>query len=80
VLGSILYDLDEGKVTAHQIGGGYIDDCFIIALNYLTSYTHSNNPTADHRVMLQMTLRTLGGTSVSQTVGGSNTGGLFGGS
>jgi LPS-assembly protein len=79
VLGGLLYDLDESKITAHQIGGGYVDDCFIIAMNYITSYTYSSNPTADHRVMLQMTLRTIGGSSVSQAVGSpSGSGGLFG--
>lgn len=80
LLGGLLYDLDETKVTAYQIGGGYIDDCFIIALNYMTNYTYSSNPQADHRVMLQMTLRTLGGGSISQSVGGSGGGSGIGGS
>ncbi len=45
---------------------GYIDDCIIIALNYITNYTYSGNVGTDQRVMLQMTLRTLGGTAFSQ--------------
>ena len=42
----------------------------IIALNYITNYTYSGNVGTDQRVMLQLTLRTLGGTAFSQGVGG----------
>ena len=53
-----------------MFGLGYIDDCMIIALNYMTNYTYSGNVGTDQRVMLQLTLRTLGGTTFSQGVGG----------
>ena len=53
-----------------SFGIGYIDDCLIVALNYITNYTYSGNVSTDQRIMLQMTLRTLGGTSISQGVGG----------
>jgi LPS-assembly protein len=66
---AIRYDLDAHKVDQTVFGVGYIDDCFILALNYITSYGYSGNPTTDHRLMLQMSLRTLGSTAVSQTVG-----------
>ena len=36
-------------------------------LNYITDYNYSGNATIDHRVLLQLSLRTLGGTSVTQT-------------
>jgi hypothetical protein len=40
-------------------------------VNYITSYSYgSGTPTLDHAVMLQLSLRTLGGTAVTQTVGG----------
>ena len=55
-------------------GVGYIDDCVILALNYITNYTYSGNVTSDQRVMLQLTLRTLGGTALSQTVSSTPTG------
>jgi LPS-assembly protein len=64
------YDMDAKKFDQTQFGIGYIDDCFLIGLNYITSYAYSGNVTIDHRVMLQISLRTLGGTSVNQTVGG----------
>ena len=44
------------------------------ALNYITNYTYSGNVATDQRIMLQFTLRTLGGTAVSQSVGGSAAG------
>jgi LPS-assembly protein len=52
---------------------GYVDDCLILGLNYITNYTYSGNVTANHTVMLNISLRTLGGTSVSQGVGRSTT-------
>ena len=52
-----------------RLGLGYVDDCVILGLNYVTNYTYSGNVQANHTVMLQLNLRTLGGTSVSQGVG-----------
>jgi LPS-assembly protein len=68
------YDLEAEKINQTRIGVGYIDDCLILALNYITSYTYSGNPTADHRVLLQLSLRTLGGTAMTQTIGGQSGG------
>jgi LPS-assembly protein len=68
VSGALRYDLDAGKFDQSQIGLGYIDDCFIVGVNWITSYTYSGNPTRDQRIMLQLGLRTLGGAAFSQTV------------
>jgi LPS-assembly protein len=65
VIGAARYDLDAHKFDQTRFGVGYIDDCLILALNYITSYTYSGNPTKDHRLMLQLSLRTLGTTSGS---------------
>jgi LPS-assembly protein len=70
LLGAARYDINAGKFDQTRLGVGYIDDCLILALNYITNYTYSGNPTADHQIMLQLSLRTLGGTSVSQGVSG----------
>ena len=59
--------------TRSSFGLGYIDDCIIIGLNYITNYAYSNTTRIDHRVMLQLSLRTLGGTQYSQTVGAMGT-------
>lgn len=65
---AVRYDIDAEKFSGTQFGIGYIDDCLIVALNYMRNYTYSGVATRDDRIMLQMTLRTLGGTSISQTV------------
>jgi LPS-assembly protein len=70
------YDIDARKVASTSFGVGYIDDCLALALSYSTSYTYSGNTAPDHRVMLQLSLRTLGGTSVTQPVTGSLPGGF----
>ena len=69
MLGAARYDINAGKFDQTRIGLGYVDDCLIFGLNYITNYTYSGNVTSNHTVMLQLTLRTLGGTSVSQGLG-----------
>ena len=73
VNGSIRYDLDAHKIASTSFGIGYIDDCLIMALNYTTNYIYSGNTTADQRILLQLTLRTLGGTSLGYTLGSTRT-------
>jgi LPS-assembly protein len=71
VLGAARYDLNASKFGQTRLGLGYIDDCLLLSLNYITNYTYgSGTPNINHTLMLQMVLRTLGGTSVSQSVGG----------
>jgi LPS-assembly protein len=70
LLGGALYDLDASEVVQTRLGIGYIDDCLILALNYITNYAYSGNPNDVHQVMLQLNLRTLGGTSGAQSIGG----------
>ena len=71
--GGLRYDLTNQKVNQYLIGAGYVDDCFILAVNYITDYAYTTTanltPITDHRVMLQLGLRTIGGTSFSQSVG-----------
>ena len=68
--GSALYDIKNSKFSQNMIGIGYIDDCLILGLNYMTSYSYgTGTPTLNHTVMLQLSLRTLGGTAVAQSVG-----------
>jgi LPS-assembly protein len=73
LLASARYDLDEGKMSGTTLGIGYVDDCLIVALNYLTNYSYVGGQQADHLVMLQIALRTIGSTSAAQTVS-SNSG------
>lgn len=71
-LGGARYDVNNAKFDQTRIGFGYIDDCLIFAVNYITNYVYSGNVSSNHTVMLQLSLRTLGGASVSQGVGGPN--------
>jgi LPS-assembly protein len=69
LLGGARYDLNAKKFDQTRLGIGYVDDCLILGLNYITNYTYSGNVSSNHAIMLQLSLRTLGGTSVSQSVG-----------
>jgi LPS-assembly protein len=69
--GAARYDINADKFDQTRLGIGYIDDCLILALNYITNYSYGTGvPVLNHTIMLQLSLRTLGGTSVSQGVGG----------
>ena len=69
---ALRYDIDAGKFDQTQFGLGYIDDCLILAVNYVTSYSYSGNAVPDHRIIMQIGLRTLGSTGVSQTTNTSS--------
>jgi LPS-assembly protein len=58
------YDIEAGKFDQTRIGIGYIDDCYMLSLNYIGDFTN-NGTGANSTVMLQMSLRTLGGTGGS---------------
>jgi LPS-assembly protein len=73
IFGSALYDINAKKFSQTRVGIGYVDDCLIIGLNYITNYVYSGNVSANHQVMLQLSLRTLGGTAVTQSVGTQST-------
>jgi LPS-assembly protein len=68
----ITYDVDAAKISTTQLGLGYIDDCFIFAVNYFTGWSYSTVPTVppvfDHRFALTIALRTIGTTGTAQTL------------
>jgi LPS-assembly protein len=59
------YDIEAGKFDQTRVGIGYIDDCYMLSLNYIGDFTFNGNVQANSTVMLQMSLRTLGGTGGS---------------
>jgi LPS-assembly protein len=68
VSGSARWDLEANKLNQYIIGAGYVDDCFVLAANYVTSYTYSAGstpPVLSHAFMLQIGLRTIATTSSS---------------
>ena len=71
LLGGARYDIYADKFDQTRVGVGYVDDCLILALNYISSYNYgTGTPTRNDAVMLQLNLRTLGGGSVRQGVSG----------
>jgi LPS-assembly protein len=75
VSGGVRYDLRSDKVNQTIVGAGYVDDCFVLAMNYVTDYSYSGNPVTNHSIMLQIGLRTIGTTSFSQTATPTASGG-----
>jgi LPS-assembly protein len=71
VTGSARWDLVANQLNQYVIGFGYVDDCFVLAANYVTSYSYvagNTPPTLSQSFMLQIGLRTLAQTST--TAGG----------
>jgi LPS-assembly protein len=66
LIGAARWDLLARQVSQTQVGVGYIDDCLILAANYITDYAYSGSLTVNHSFMLQLSLRTLGGTTTNQ--------------
>jgi LPS-assembly protein len=74
LLGGALYDVRAEKLSQTQVGVGYIDDCLILALNYMRSYSYSGSTVANDTVFMQIGLRTLGGFSFGQGTSALNNG------
>jgi LPS-assembly protein len=74
VTGAARWDLEANKLNQYVVGAGYVDDCFVLAANYVTSYSYATPttpPVLGHAYMLQIGLRTL-----ATTTGGAGGGGL----
>jgi LPS-assembly protein len=68
VSGAARWDLATNQINQYVIGAGYVDDCFVLAANYVTSYAYSAGsapPVLNHAIMLQIGLRTLGSTAAT---------------
>jgi LPS-assembly protein len=66
--GSARWDLVANQINQYIVGAGYVDDCFVLAANYVTSYNYSTPttpPVLSHAFMLQIGLRTLATTATS---------------
>ena len=72
VTGAARWDIEADQINQYAVGAGYVDDCFILAVNYVRSYSYANNgaaPQLSHAVMLQLGLRTIANTTAG---GGSS--------
>src|SRR5262249_20709759 len=81
LLAAARYDIRAHDLSQTQIGVGYIDDCLILALNYIEDFAYSGSVSCDLTFMAQLSLRTLGGISGGVGVSSFTSGlgsGLFG--
>jgi LPS-assembly protein len=62
-------------VAAFGVGSGYQDDCTTFSVNFSSVYQDNGNGALVHNqtVLVQLELRTLGGTTFSQSFGNANT-------
>jgi LPS-assembly protein len=73
VTGAARWDLEANKLNQYVVGAGYVDDCFVLAANYVTSYRYSAGttpPVLSHAFMFQIGLRTIATTASSAGPGG----------
>ena len=66
VTGAARWDLVANQINQYVVGAGYVDDCFVLAANYVTSYSYATTtsaPVLGHAYMLQIGLRTLASTA-----------------
>ena len=66
--GAARWDLVANQINQYVVGAGYVDDCFVLAANYVTSFSYAtatSPPILGHAFMLQLGLRTLANTNSS---------------
>jgi LPS-assembly protein len=64
--GAARWDLVANQINQYVVGAGYVDDCFVLAANYVTSFSYAtptSPPILGHAFMLQLGLRTLANTT-----------------
>jgi LPS-assembly protein len=67
--GAARWDLLANQINQYVVGAGYVDDCFVLAVNYVTSFSYAtptSPPILGHAFMLQLGLRTLANTATGQ--------------
>ena len=80
VSGSARWDLEANKINQYVVGAGYVDDCFVLAANYATSYSYATAnlpPIQNHTFMLQIGLRTIATTAAGAGATGLTVLGTF---
>ncbi len=68
--GGLRYDFTREKIDLGMLSVSYLDDCFAIAAQYIADNTVSGNTQTDHRFLLRVNLRTLGGTGFTSGLTG----------
>ncbi|MBO6674713.1 MAG: LPS-assembly protein LptD [Rhizobiales bacterium] len=60
VAGSVQYDLERSHILGYGAGIQYVCDCLGVGLNYTYTSPDGNDGVSDSRVMLNVSLRTIG--------------------
>jgi LPS-assembly protein len=68
--GGVRYDFAREKIDLGMLAVSYLDECFAITGQYIADYTVSGNAQTDHRFLLRVNLRTLGGTGFTSGLAG----------
>ena len=66
--GAARWDLVANQINQYVVGAGYVDDCFVLAANYVTSFSYATTtspPILGHAFMLQLGLRTIANTNAT---------------
>jgi LPS-assembly protein len=68
LLGSVSYDMFAHQFNLTRVGIGYVDDCVLLAFNYVTSYAYNGtlSPIPTESFVVQLSLRTLGSDTLAQ--------------
>lgn len=61
IAGSLRYDLEQSHLMGVGAGIAYVCDCFGVGLNYTYTSSAANDGVSDNRLMLNVSLRTIGG-------------------
>lgn len=68
VNGAALYSIDSSRLNTAALGVGYIDECVAINVNYVSNYGFRGDVIPNRMLTLSISLRTLGGSSFSQSL------------
>ena len=74
VSGGSLYSIDSNRLASVAVGLSYIDECLAISAMFQRNYGYRGDIVPNETFLLRVSLRTLGDTSLSQTVGGPSGG------
>jgi LPS-assembly protein len=73
VTGAARWDLVANQINQYVVGAGYVDDCFVLAANYVTSFSYATTtspPILGHAFMLQIGLRTIATSGATSSAAG----------
>jgi LPS-assembly protein len=65
--GAVRWDLQANQINEYVVGAGYVDDCFVLAANYVRSYNYGVGgapPVLNDSYLLQIGLRTIASTTI----------------